>query len=277
MFFYKLKIFFLRVLGYEKPLRVGLLKYLTLRFKTFRPYYETILLESVLEAKELGYKKVSVLELGVAGGNGIITLEKYKKKIEKLTNIQIEIYGFDTGDGLPQIDNRYDLPFIWSTGDYKNDKQELEKRITSKIFYGDIKDTFEDFIKTDPEKIVSIFIDLDLYTSTKKFLNQLQKFKHYLSPRVYCYFDDVFHPSHYINEHNGELLAIKEFNDENTDIKIGKSVSSFYDFKFPTGTEGLFMMHNFFHKDYFKKLGSHSNFRNSLSLKDKSVKKIFDF
>ena len=275
MFFYKLKIFFLRVLGYEKPLRVGLLKYLTLRFKTFRPYYETILLESVLEAKELGYKKVSVLELGVAGGNGIITLEKYKKKIEKLTNIQIEIYGFDTGDGLPQIDNKYDLPFLWSTGDYKNDKYELEKRITSKIFYGDIKDTFEDFIKTDPEKVVSIFIDLDLYTSTKNFLNQLPKFKHYLSPRVYCYFDDVFIPRHYINEHNGELLAIKEFNDENTDIKIGKSVSSFYDFKFPTGTEGLFMMHNFSHKDYFKKLDPHSNFRNSLSLKDKSVKNLF--
>ena len=86
MFFFKLKILFSRIIGYDKPLRIGLLKYLTLKFKTFRPHYETILLESVLEAKKLGYKKVSVLELGVAGGNGIIALEKYKKRIEKINN-----------------------------------------------------------------------------------------------------------------------------------------------------------------------------------------------
>ena len=80
MFIYRLKIFILRILGYEKPLRVALLKYLSLKFKQFRPHYETILLESSLEAIKLGYKEVSVLELGVAGGNGIISLEKYKKK-----------------------------------------------------------------------------------------------------------------------------------------------------------------------------------------------------
>ena len=79
MFFFKLRIFFLRVLGYEKPLRVALLKYLSLRFKQFRPHYETILLESSIEAKKLGYTEISILELGVAGGNGIISLEKYKK------------------------------------------------------------------------------------------------------------------------------------------------------------------------------------------------------
>tara|TARA_B100000787_G_scaffold168651_1_gene157823 strand:+ start:166 stop:411 length:246 start_codon:yes stop_codon:yes gene_type:complete len=80
MFLFKLRIFFLRVLGYEKPLRVALLKYLSLKFKQFRPHYETILLETCLEAIKLGYKEVTVLELGVAGGNGIISLEKYKKK-----------------------------------------------------------------------------------------------------------------------------------------------------------------------------------------------------
>ena len=80
MFFYRLKIFILRIIGYEKPLRVALLKYLSLKFKQFRPHYETILFESCLEAKKLGYKEVSILELGVAGGNGIISLENYKKR-----------------------------------------------------------------------------------------------------------------------------------------------------------------------------------------------------
>jgi hypothetical protein len=80
MFFYKFKIFLLRIIGYDKPYRVALLQYFSSIFKQFRPHYETILLESILEAKRLGYNEVSVLELGVAGGNGIIALENYKKK-----------------------------------------------------------------------------------------------------------------------------------------------------------------------------------------------------
>ena len=83
MFFYNLKIFFLRLMGYEKPLRVAFLKLLSLKYKTFRPQYETILLESCKEAKKIGYNEISVLELGVAGGNGIVSLENYKKKNRK--------------------------------------------------------------------------------------------------------------------------------------------------------------------------------------------------
>ena len=109
----------MRILGYDKPLRLALMKYLSLKFKTFRPHYETILLESVLEAKKIGYKTVSILELGVAGGNGIIALEKYKEKIQNLTNIKINIYGFDTGEGLPDINNKFDAPFLWKKGDFK--------------------------------------------------------------------------------------------------------------------------------------------------------------
>ena len=81
--FFKLKILILRILGYDKPLRVAFLKYLSLKFKKFRPHYETILLESTIEAKKLGYKEVSILELGVAGGNGIISLENYKSNCSK--------------------------------------------------------------------------------------------------------------------------------------------------------------------------------------------------
>tara|TARA_Y100001970_G_C14218835_1_gene851326 strand:- start:1042 stop:1875 length:834 start_codon:yes stop_codon:yes gene_type:complete len=273
-FFYKLKIFFLRILGYDKPLRLALLKYLSLKYKRFRPHYETILLESVLEAKKIGYTKVSIIELGVAGGNGIIALENYKKKIQKITNVEINICGFDFGEGLPDSDNKYDLPFFWISGLYKADNQKLNEKIKSKIYYGDIKDTFKEFIKTNPPIISTIFSDLDYYTSTKNFLNQLPEFKDFLTPRVYCYFDDIFNSNHYINEHNGELLAIKEFNNENEDIKIGKSVGHSSDFKFPLGGENLFMLHNFNHIDYFKNI----NFsKTSLSLDDKKVDKIFNF
>jgi hypothetical protein len=84
---YKLKIFIFRIFGYDKPLRVAFLKYLSLKYKKFCPHYETILLESSNEAKKIGYKEVSVLELGVAGGNGIISLENSSIDIKKQFNI----------------------------------------------------------------------------------------------------------------------------------------------------------------------------------------------
>ena len=119
-FFYKLSLLLKRVIHYDKPLRVAVLAYLSLKFKSFKPHYESILYESCLEAKKLGINKVSVLELGVAGGNGIIALEKYKRKIEKVLDITIDIYGFDTGEGLPKTEEvNEDLPFFWRTDLYK--------------------------------------------------------------------------------------------------------------------------------------------------------------
>ena len=123
------------------------------------------MLESAIQAKKLGYENITVLELGVAGGNGIIALEKYKKNIEKLTKVKIRIVGFDTGEGLPKIDNKFDLPFYWKAGQFKTDKKKLETQIDSKIIYGDVNDTMDEFIKTNPENIVAIFFDLDLLIS----------------------------------------------------------------------------------------------------------------
>ena len=74
---YKLKILFLRILGYEKPLRVALLKYLSLKFFTFRPHYETLMYETAKNALKLGCKEIDVIELGVAGGSGIQSLINY--------------------------------------------------------------------------------------------------------------------------------------------------------------------------------------------------------
>mgnify|MGYP000633705854 CR=1 FL=1 len=45
--------------------------------------------------------------------------------------------------------------------------------------------------KIHPKNIIAIFCDLDFYTSTKSFLNQMSKLKQYLCPRVYFYFDDI--------------------------------------------------------------------------------------
>ena len=117
-------------------------------------------------------------------------MKNIKKKFEKVLDIKIDIFGFDTGEGLPRTEDvNEDLPFFWKTDFYKIDKEALSKRINSKIFYGDVKDTVDDFVKTNKNKICCIFFDLDLYTSTKSFLNQIEKIDKHLLPRVLCYFE----------------------------------------------------------------------------------------
>lgn len=252
---YNLKLLLIRVLGYEKPLRVAVLKFLTYKFRTFRPHYETMLFECCAEAKKLGYREISVLELGVAGGNGIIALDNYKRKLQKHFDLNIRIYGFDTGEGLLDVSDHRDLPFLWRKGFYSGEKEKLQQKTDSKIFYGDINDTLDEFSRERPINIMLIIFDMDLYSSTKSFLRQVSRIQEFLCPRVYCYFDDIFTVGRQIDDTNGELLAIKEFNRENVDIKIGFAFDSINDFKFPLARNSLFTMHHFHHHDYNKFIG----------------------
>ena len=48
-----------------------------------RMQYAYICFNAAKLGKKLGYKKISVIEYGVAGGQGLLILEKYIKEIEK--------------------------------------------------------------------------------------------------------------------------------------------------------------------------------------------------
>ena len=85
----------------------------------------------------------------------------------------------------------------------------------------------------------------------------------------------MFSINHHINEHNGELLAIKEFNNENDKIKIGKSLANLVDFKFPLGTDKLFVLHNFTHNDYLKNL-DYKDHKSSLDIGDHKAGSLLD-
>ncbi len=58
----------------------------------------------------------------------LLLLKNTKKKIEKVLNIKIDIYGFDMGSGMPEIVIPEDLPFYWKQGQYKTDKEHLGKK-----------------------------------------------------------------------------------------------------------------------------------------------------
>lgn len=191
--------------------------YKSLFFLSFldRPHYAYTVYQAALQALLLGHKKISVIEFGVAGGNGLVCLEKHVKAISQKLGIQISIYGFDTGEGLPQLVDYRDIPQNWQPGFFKMDYEKLVARVPcSKIILGNIEDTLKNFCKEyDPDPIGAILFDLDLYSSTKAAFQIFQVDSKYLLPRVRCYFDDILGNENTLtNEYTGERLAILEYN-----------------------------------------------------------------
>ncbi len=143
-------------------------------------------------AKTLGYSSVSFVEFGVAGGRGILALEKLAPILEEYLQISVEIHGFDTGKGLPKpIDNR-DLPNLWSEGYFPMDHAKLLPKLKrTKLHLGLIKDRLPEMLASSPAPIGFISIDLDMYSSTVDALGILDADTSLLLPRVYSYFDDI--------------------------------------------------------------------------------------
>lgn len=64
-----------------------------------RSHYAHCIYNAAVLAKKLGYRRMSVLEYGVAAGNGLLNIEYHAQETSKLLSIDIDIYGFDTGEG----------------------------------------------------------------------------------------------------------------------------------------------------------------------------------
>ena len=77
--------------------------------------------QAVYLATRLKLPSISVIEFGVAGGAGLIALERYALEIGKAHGIQVEVYGFDLGTGLPAPLDYRDLGYVWKRGAYKMD------------------------------------------------------------------------------------------------------------------------------------------------------------
>lgn len=82
-------------------------------------------------AKKLGLKKISCIEFGVAGGNGLVQMERHAEAITNELGIEFEIFGFDTGEGLTPPKDYRDMPYRFRTGNYKMDVDKLKDRLGS--------------------------------------------------------------------------------------------------------------------------------------------------
>jgi len=179
-----------------------------------RPQYAFGVKQAIYLASKLKHSKVSVLEFGVAAGDGLLALEAYGAELGRRAGVQVEVYGFDTGHGLPAASDYRDLGYVWKRGAYRMDFESLKARLKSaKLLLGDVRDTVSEFVRSEHAPVGFVSFDLDYYSSTAAAFQVFESPNEGILPRVVLYFDDIVSDGHQLHcEQVGELLAIREFN-----------------------------------------------------------------
>jgi len=178
-----------------------------------RPAYGFCMFHAAEQAKSLGFKAISAIELGVAGGNGLLSMCRHRDEIKKALGIDIHLYGFDSGAGLPSSNDPRDVLYFWAPGSYAMDRPTLEKRLAGRaeIIFGNVSDTAAEWQAPPDAPLGAILFDLDFYTSTTAAFKLLTCEN--ALPRVWCYFDEVTGaPLHALVDSVGEREAIRQFN-----------------------------------------------------------------
>jgi hypothetical protein len=188
-----------------------------------RPQYAYGVYNAAVLASRLGIPELSVIEFGVAGGRGLLALERLAAEIGPAVGVRIAVYGFDSGKGMPTPVDYRDLPHVWGEGFYQMDVDGLRRKLTSaQLVLGDVSETVPAQVAAGTMPPVGfVAFDLDYYSATKAAFRLFEGAPATRLPRVYCYFDDITGPEiACMNEYVGELLAIKEWNAEHERVKI---------------------------------------------------------
>lgn len=222
--------------------------------KLERPWLAYGVLQAALEAKALGIPAISVVEFGVAGGNGLVLLEQYAEQVEHVTSVRCHVIGFDAGDGMPKPVDYRDLPYIWQPGFFRMDVDALKKRLRrAQLVLGDVAQTVPDFVaRNDAPPVGFVSFDLDFYWSTMVALKLFDQTAQRLLPRVFCYFDDCIGNDWELHSpFAGELLAIDDFNRQHAARKIAPIYGLQHKRRRPAPwNDMMFVMHCFEHPRY---------------------------
>lgn len=224
-----------------------------------RPEYAFGVKQAIYLAAKLKHPRVSVIEFGVATGAGLLALERYAAELGAHAGIEVEVYGFDLGQGLPPPSDYRDLAYVWKRGAYQMDVEALKKRLRSaKLLLGDVRETIAEFLPSEHAPVGFISFELDYYSSTIGAFRLFTAGDRVVLPRVICYFDDIVSDGHQLHCNRvGELLAIEEFNQQQNSghalVPIGPLAT---DLVFPAmWMQQLWVYHRFQHVDYNTYIG----------------------
>lgn len=210
---------------FADPLHLNLASALVAAFGSYRTkvdfdvvrrrHYAYATLTAADLAKERGLKSVTVVEFGVAGGEGILNLCEIARNVSPLTGIEIKVVGFDSGRGMPPPRDYRDHPDLFQAGDFPMDVEGLRRALPSnaELVLGELKDTVPGFASrlSAQSPLGFAAIDIDYYSSALEALALFASTdpQKYL-PTSLLYLDDIIHLSN--SRFTGELLALEEFN-----------------------------------------------------------------
>lgn len=220
---------------------------------SLRPHFAWGVLSAAYLAKILGQSRISIVEFGVAGGNGLVELEQIADQVSPVYGVKIDVFGFDTGVGLPEPLDYRDLPNLYRASGYRMDEAKLRGRLKrARLILGNVSDTIDAFMDSAPAPIGFVSVDVDLYSSTMAAFKLFDGDPTRLLPRVYCYLDDVLGET--FSEFTGERLAVTEFNAAHPMRKISPIFGLRYSLHEPHQMEAwpdqMFIAHLFDHELY---------------------------
>lgn len=229
------------------------------------PQYAAAIWRAANVARSVGAERISVLEFGVANGDGLIACEQLSEAIGRIWDVKIDIYGLDGTTGLPEIGDYRDCPQCWDAGLFPMDREKLIGRLQkAELITGDIARTWPEFLNADQAPIGAMLVDVDYYSSTVPILAALETGLEHFLPIVNMYFDDIGGSIQF----QGEALAIREFNQRNPMIKISPEGESFGEFNFGGRRYGfsklkacMFYDHPMFTSDGFRQKIMHDFWR----------------
>ncbi len=105
------------------------------------------MLHAAVLARKLGHKRVAAVEFGVAGGNGLLAMERHAEAVRAETGVEVAVYGFDTGKGMPPPLDYRDMPYMWQPGYFAMDVEKLRARLAAaELILGDVAETLAYFV-----------------------------------------------------------------------------------------------------------------------------------
>jgi hypothetical protein len=211
-------------------------------------------------------REISVIEFGVATGRGLLTLQKEAAAVEKETGVAIKVYGFDSGaSGTPELIGDYrDHPDATRPGDFPMDEAALRARLSSRttLILGDVAETVPNFFeKYNPPPVGFVSIDIDSYSAARHALKifALPDKRMLRQVPLFLGLENVWN-----HKFAGELLAIREFNRQNTGVKIDRWYGAKKENAFPERIyfEQMYLAHDL---DAISRAGLDSRFERRVS------------
>lgn len=176
------------------------------------------LLKAADDCRQHGITRMAACEFGGGKGSGLINMAIIAEKVSRLTGVEIRVFGFDSGVGLPTrpIDYR-DHPEHYTQGDHAMDVAAVKAKLppNAELVLGEISQTVDGFLQRMEEQGWTMgyaVIDVDYYSSTVDVLKIFAGPANLYLPLLLLYFDDIGDISHH--PYAGELLAITEFNEQ---------------------------------------------------------------